>query len=583
MLGGKKFWVAGLWVCLQGSAVCAHPFEALEAVVTQAKNFSDFAARPELVTRYKKALETYYGRTTFSCDSFETIFANLKKLDREVPGFGAELWKAEAESSLVAYRSAGSREPRSRWELARVPRKLHAVWNDSGRRSCAAETCDRHEISAPERWSAALAGSATYLLHREGKFAGAGALVLPVVKEGKEFWLLSPTGSGNLAEPARYSDSPDAAPVPDSIQKRLLRELARIAPDVEPVQVEYRENESRLTKLAGRKESAGYLGDFEPASAMAGRVAKVLPRLCFAKQGKEAINLFAGFGPGPGLGVSAGLWSPGTVKSMLLQMGNPESVGTFASVPPEQKAQVVGNLSDLVLGAKSPSLRQKAAMALRAMNQASPSIFPAGRTTASVDATFKPKAPALSTSPSFTYRRALKDADKGVRTIAAAALSGEGDGSPEVRSALKQALEGAGETGRGGGGAMPWLDDSQLAAIAAAAMNQPGSGVGPMFSRDFGKLLARAGSEKNPERRKELVRKGAEAFRNSDQPADSLKELQELADTKPSLARELANAVNQEECPEEPAKRGSGKSGGPSGVAQTQAAVTAALEQGGGR
>jgi hypothetical protein len=161
---GKTSWFVILLGAAMSCGALAGPFEPLETIAAQARDFTDFLARPKLTQAYKAALQEYYGHDKFQCESFEDILAKLALLNKKVPGFGAELWRPQSLPSFSLYRSpaTGAPRPEDRWDLVPAPRKLHVIWNDPSQRGCESEDCGKAEVTSPERWSVALPGSRAY-------------------------------------------------------------------------------------------------------------------------------------------------------------------------------------------------------------------------------------------------------------------------------------------------------------------------------------------------------------------------------------------------------------------------------------
>lgn len=536
-------WLAGV--------AFAGPYEALEQVVGQASDFSDFLARPDLVAAYKKALQTYYGQSKFQCESFEDILARLVRLNAEVPGFGAELWKSSEAESLVAFKAnEGATSTRERWELAPVPRKLHAIWNDPSQRGCVSQDCGKAEVTAPERWAVALPGSRTYLLHRENKFSGAGLLVMSVSKGKQSFSLFTQTGAAFLKDQASYAASESGSASVSTLYDQFVDRFTERKEGGEAVVVQYDPKALSLGKMTrvrsgkGRRAFVGFLDEFRPTDAMATGVARAMPRKCFARKGKEAINLFAGFGTLGG-GASPGIfWGPGAVRDLLVQVGNPNNLSTMPAVPPEQKGEVGKTLADLMAEDPDAVLREKAALALRLLG--SDNSNEDGVKEPGLDAA---RSPASATKPASAseprrgvaskefapaFRKALSDPSPGVRGVAASALAAGGDRSSQVASALNEALNASGPTSAG-------LSAGQLAGIAAEGQNQGGL---PITQGSFGSLLDRATQEAEAAAHKKLVDELARGLLASGDP--NLRNLlEDRARTDPKLVNEIADRLNE--------------------------------------
>lgn len=535
---------------LAGTAF-ASPFQALEEVVSQARDFSDFLSRPDLTQAYKKALQEYYGQSKFQCETFEAILERLARLNQEVPGFGAEVWKPQNDPALIVYKSdsGGSTQARERWELAPVPRKLHAIWNDPSQRGCVSEDCGKADVTSPERWAVGLPGSQTFLLHRGDKFGGAGVVVLPVAKGKQVFSLLTQTGSASLSDKAELADSPTGSVSYGSIYDQLVERLVKASPALEPIVVQYDKKDpsvGRMTRLRpskGRKAFAGFLDEFKPADAMATGVARAMPRKCFARKGKEAINLFSGFGSLGGAASSGNFWSPAAVRDLLVQIANPENLSSVANVPQEQKSNVGKTLSEIMSKDKDAALREKAALALKLLDgfgtedSPSESIVTAARTPASVDepATAPRALKKAGNKFSDAFKKALGDESPGVRGVAASALAAGGDRSPQVSNAISQALNASDRTPAG-------LTPGQLAATAAEGQSNGGIPFTPPQEQS---LFDRLRAEQDAATRRRLT---DELARNLLTSGDELSRdrLEDLAANDPRTAQEVIDAANND-------------------------------------
>ncbi len=527
---------------LLGSVSFAQPFQALEDVVSRASSFSDFLSQPKLVQAYKAALQTYYGTQKFSCESYEDILARLTKLNAEVPGFGEEIWKKEEASSVVAFRAeANASTERFRWELAPVPRKLHAIWNDPSQRGCVSEDCGKAEITAPERWAVGLPGSRAYLLHRNGKFSGSGLVLFPVAKGKETFSLVTPTGTGPLEERAGYSASPSGRVSSYSFLDRFVDEW-KGAP---AVSVQYDKKDASVARVnrlrSGKgKAFAGFLDEFKPASPMATSVAKVIPRQCFAKKGSE-INLFAGFnGAGPSQ-------KPPTfnlaIRDLLAQVNNPNNLSAVVDVPSDQKEQTGKALAELMKKDKSAAMREKAALALRLLDKFGTEDGKAPPPVMRIPASQGEQAPSPPKSKrgafNDDFREGLKDSNPGVRGASASALASQGDRSPEVQRELDSALQADSPTPAG-------MSPGDLAALAASGMNQGGQ----QLSQDNLASLLNQLSGADEAARRRLLAQFADSFKNSKNPPDAIEALEDLARRDPQAAEDAQNEVNKTDCPE---------------------------------
>ncbi len=530
-----------------GTLAFAGPYDSLEQIVGKAKSLSDFLSQPALVAAYKKELQEFYGSPKFHCETFEAVLANLRRLNEKVPGFGAELWRVQDAPSLTYYRAAEeTSDSREKWELAEVPRKLHALWNDPSRKGCAGDDCSKAEVTAPVRWASALPGSRTFLLHRDGKFQGAGALLMPVAKGTQVFSLLTLTGSEAMQRPESFASKPAGRLSVGTFQDLFvdhLKESVSVAPTVA---IEYNAKNPSIVRVVRLRPNrpvdkvAGHLDEFKPADPMAAQVASVVPRQCYARKDSKGLGLFAGGDEG-GSKPSSGGSSPVDVGKLLVQIGSGEAAAAVAAVPPEQQPVVGQALSDLMTKDKDAATRQKAAMALGLLDKLTPAqgaSEPSARAPASTATKSAPERAILG-----AFQSALKDSDGGVRALAAAALSDRGDSSAPVREALKDGLSGQAGTESG-------VPPIQIALVVAKAKNEPKGGVGPLTFGNIEELMDLAERETDAGVRGKILDQVATGYVKAKNPEAARDALQESLPKDPKLRQELLDKVNSMDCGE---------------------------------
>jgi hypothetical protein len=140
------------------------------------------------------------------------------------------------------------------------------------------------------------------------------------------------------------------------------------------------------------------------------------------------------------------------------------------------------------------------------------------------------------------FQNALRDPDRGVRALAAAALSNAGEGSPPVKAALKDAIEG--KTTEAPGAFTP----VQIARVAAKAKNNPLSGSGRLTPRDVGSLIDLAARERDPAERKSLLAQAAEGYMNSPDPERARDDVRQALSRNPDREDEILDAINRVDC-----------------------------------
>lgn len=379
---------------------CAHAqsVKKMEDIANRARSLEEFLSKPAWVNEYSYAVQDYFGKDRFQCESFKKIIKTIRRLAEKVPGFKEQLWvKAEALNIRIPVENMrpkkGKEFTQPVYDLRRLPRPFHGLFNYVSPTGCTRKECDALDQNAPDRWSIALAAASQYVVEEGGRFLGSAVLIVPLKRQSDIYGLVSINGTPVLSKKVAIVDPNSGRVRWQKLFSLWLDEIKQYTP------MQWRglvmldaasQSAKQIRELNDSRQSSalGSSVEFGPTDPMAEQIAQQYPHRCLTRTNRKIasknqdLNLLFGVGLDPKnilLVVSSGtearnasIQSPSESKELLkrslqsVDLDNPSQLSKFIV---DSGPDLLGWLAELLANDADPDVRKKAAMTIRVTNR----------------------------------------------------------------------------------------------------------------------------------------------------------------------------------------------------------------------